>query len=75
MAEDVVTGFLDKARGKSFGRPVGLAVDKFGGRFVVPGASHCQAGVGPVAQVECDRALPAVDPEVVRRGLAPGRRR
>ena len=33
-AEDVVTGFLDRDRGKSFGRPVGLAVDRTGALLV-----------------------------------------
>jgi glucose/arabinose dehydrogenase len=32
--EDVVTGFLDKDRGKSFGRPVGLAVDRTGALLI-----------------------------------------
>jgi glucose/arabinose dehydrogenase len=34
MAEDVVTGFLDQERGKSFGRPVGLAVDRTGALLI-----------------------------------------
>ena len=33
-AEDVVTGFLDTAHGKSFGRPVGLAVDRTGALLI-----------------------------------------
>ena len=32
--EDVVTGFLDAGNGKSFGRPVGLAVDRTGALLV-----------------------------------------
>jgi glucose/arabinose dehydrogenase len=32
--EDFVTGFLDMKRGKSFGRPVGLAIDKTGALLV-----------------------------------------
>ena len=32
--EDVVTGFLDTAHGKTFGRPVGLAIDKTGALLV-----------------------------------------
>ena len=31
---DVVTGFLDMPKGKSFGRPVGVAVDRFGALLV-----------------------------------------
>ena len=34
VAEDVVTGFLDKDKGKSLGRPVGVAVDKFGALLI-----------------------------------------
>ncbi|WP_374943278.1 PQQ-dependent sugar dehydrogenase [Sphingomonas sp.] len=34
MVEDVVTGFLDRAQGKSRGRPVGLAVDRFGALLI-----------------------------------------
>jgi len=33
-AEDFVTGFLDTKKGKSFGRPVGLAVDKTGALLI-----------------------------------------
>ena len=33
-AEDFVTGFLDNEKGKSFGRPVGLAVDKTGALLI-----------------------------------------
>lgn len=33
-AEDVVTGFLDQRRGKVYGRPVGVAVDRFGALLV-----------------------------------------
>lgn len=33
-AEDVVTGFIDEAHGKSFGRPVGLAVDRAGALLI-----------------------------------------
>ena len=33
-AEDVVTGFVDKAAGKSFGRPVGLAIDRSGALLI-----------------------------------------
>ncbi len=33
-AEDVVTGFLDDKRGKSFGRPVGVAVDRTGALLI-----------------------------------------
>lgn len=33
-AQDVVAGFLDQAHGKSFGRPVGLAVDRTGALLV-----------------------------------------
>lgn len=34
MVEDVVTDFLDKARGKTFGRPVGVAIDRTGALLV-----------------------------------------
>jgi len=34
MAEDVVTGFLDRERRKSFGRPVGVAVDRTGALLI-----------------------------------------
>ena len=34
MVEDVVTGFVDKAGGKSFGRPVGLAIDRTGALLI-----------------------------------------
>jgi glucose/arabinose dehydrogenase len=33
-AVDVVSGFLDMDKGKSFGRPVGVAVDRFGALLV-----------------------------------------
>ena len=33
-AEDFVTGFLDANKGKSFGRPVGLAVDRTGALLI-----------------------------------------
>ena len=32
--EDFVTGFVDKSAGKSFGRPVGLAIDKSGALLI-----------------------------------------
>ena len=32
--ETVVNGFLDEAKGKSFGRPVGVAVDRFGALLI-----------------------------------------
>ena len=34
MAQDVVTGFRDAERGKSRGRPVGVAVDKYGALLI-----------------------------------------
>ena len=34
MAEDVVTGFLDKERAHSFGRPVGVAIDRTGALLI-----------------------------------------
>ena len=34
MVEDVVTGFLDRDKGKSFGRPVGVAVDRTGALLI-----------------------------------------
>ena len=34
MVEDVVTGFLDTKRGKTFGRPVGVAVDRAGALLI-----------------------------------------
>ncbi|WP_294391595.1 sorbosone dehydrogenase family protein [uncultured Sphingomonas sp.] len=34
MVEDVVTGFLDRKRGRTFGRPVGLAVDRTGALLI-----------------------------------------
>jgi glucose/arabinose dehydrogenase len=33
-AETVVDGFLDTAKGKSFGRPVGVAIDRFGALLI-----------------------------------------
>ncbi|MFD1612805.1 PQQ-dependent sugar dehydrogenase [Sphingomonas tabacisoli] len=33
-AEDVVTGFLDTKQGKSFGRPVGVAIDRTGALLI-----------------------------------------
>jgi len=34
MAEDVVTGFIDKAHDRTFGRPVGVAIDRAGALLI-----------------------------------------
>ena len=48
-AEDFVTGFLDTNKGKSFGRPVGVAVDRTGALLIADDVGNTVWRVSPAA--------------------------
>ena len=58
MVQDVVTGFIDAEHGKSRGRPVGVAVDKFGALLIADDVGNTVWRVTPAGTT----AQPAVPP-------------
>lgn len=58
-AADVVTGFLDMPKGKSFGRPVGVAVDRFGALLIADDVGNTVWRVTPEGWRPKVASLPA----------------
>ena len=51
-AEDVVTGFVDAANGKSYGRPVGVAIDRSGALLIADDVGNTIWRVTPAAPTQ-----------------------
>ena len=58
MVEDVVTGFIDTEHGKSRGRPVGVAIDKFGALLIADDLGNAVWRVTPAGGVTPKPAAP-----------------